>query len=48
MGNQETLYRYFVIHTKWYAAMVERFFGNLKHDWVFKIAQPSREHIKKM
>ncbi len=30
----------------WYKAVVERFFGSLKHDWIFKIAQPTREHIK--
>jgi len=28
-------------------AVVERFFGSLKHDWIFKIAQPTREHIAK-
>ncbi len=28
-------------------AVVEHFFGSLKHDWVFKIAQPTREHMKK-
>ncbi|MBT3202690.1 MAG: IS3 family transposase [Gammaproteobacteria bacterium] len=28
-------------------AVVERFFGSLKHDWVFKTAQPTREHMKK-
>ena len=28
-------------------AVVERFFGSLKHDWIFKIAQPTREHMKK-
>lgn len=27
--------------------MVERFFGSLKHDWIFKISQPTREHMKK-
>ncbi len=27
-------------------AVVERFFGSLKHDWIFKIAQPTREHMK--
>ena len=26
--------------------VVERFFGSLKHDWVFKVAQPTREHMK--
>ena len=28
-------------------AVVERFFGSLKHDWIFKIAQPTRDHMKK-
>jgi len=27
-------------------AVVERFFGSLKHDWIFKIPQPTREHMK--
>ncbi len=31
----------------WDNAVVERFFGSLKHDWVFKVAQPTREHMKK-
>jgi putative transposase len=26
--------------------VVERFFGSLKHDWILKIAQPTREHMK--
>jgi len=30
----------------WDNAVVERFFGSLKHDWLFKIAQPTREHMK--
>jgi putative transposase len=30
----------------WNNAVVERFFGSLKHDWVFKVAQPTREHMK--
>jgi len=30
----------------WDNAVVERFFGSLKHDWIFKIAQPTREHMK--
>jgi putative transposase len=25
--------------------LVEKFFGSLKHDWLFKVAQPTREHI---
>ena len=31
----------------WDNAVVERFFGSLKHDWVFKIAQPTHEHMRK-
>jgi len=31
----------------WDNAVVERFFGSLKHDWIFKISQPTREHMKK-
>jgi putative transposase len=31
----------------WGNAVVERFFGSLKHDWIFKIAQPTREHMRK-
>ena len=30
----------------WDNAVVERFFGSLKHDWIFKIAQPTREHMR--
>ncbi len=30
----------------WDNAVVERFFGSLKHDWIFKVAQPTREHVK--
>ena len=30
----------------WDNAVVERFFNNLKHDWIFKVAQPTREHVK--
>lgn len=26
--------------------MVERFFGNLKHDWILKVDEPTREHIR--
>lgn len=26
--------------------MVERFFGSLKHDWILKAPQPTREHMK--
>lgn len=31
----------------WDNAVVERFFGSFKHDWVLKVAQPTREHMKK-
>ena len=31
----------------WDNAVVERFFGSLKHDWILKIAQPTREHMKR-
>lgn len=31
----------------WDNAVVERFFGSLKHDWVLKVAQPTREHMMK-
>ncbi|EDU61152.1 hypothetical protein PROSTU_00835 [Providencia stuartii ATCC 25827] len=27
-------------------AVVERFFGSLKHDWVLKIPQPTRKQMK--
>ena len=30
----------------WDNAVVERFFGSLKHDWLLKINQPTREHAK--
>ncbi|WP_415776445.1 IS3 family transposase [Shewanella oncorhynchi] len=30
----------------WDNAVVERFFGSLKHDWIFKVAQPAREFMK--
>jgi len=30
----------------WNNAVVERFFGSLKHDWILKVAQPTREHMK--
>lgn len=31
----------------WDNAVVERFFGSLKHDWILKVHQPTRAHIKK-
>jgi putative transposase len=31
----------------WDNAVVERFFGSLKHDCIFKISQPTRDHMKK-
>lgn len=30
----------------WDNAVVERFFGSLKHDWIFKVHQPTRTHMK--
>ncbi len=30
----------------WDNAVVERFFGSLKHEWIFKVAQTTREHMK--
>ena len=30
----------------WDNAVVERFFGSLKHDWLFKVHQPTREHMQ--
>lgn len=26
--------------------VVEHFFGNLKHDWILNVVQPTRDHIK--
>ena len=30
----------------WDNTVVERFFGSLKHDWLFKVHQPTRVHMK--
>jgi putative transposase len=30
----------------WDNAVVERFFGSLKHDCIFKVSQPTREQMK--
>ena len=30
----------------WDNAVVERFFGSLKYDWIFKVHQPTCEHMK--
>ena len=30
----------------WDNAVVERFFGSLKHDWILKISQPTRKHMQ--
>jgi len=30
----------------WDNAVVERFFGSLKHDWILKVHQPTREHMR--
>ena len=35
------------VGASWDNTVVERFFGSLKHDWIFKIAQPTRGHMKK-
>lgn len=31
----------------WDNAVVERFFGSLKHDWLLKVHQPTRAHMKR-
>jgi len=31
----------------WDNAVVERFFGSLKHDWILKVKQPTRAHMKR-
>lgn len=31
----------------WDNAVVERFFGSLKHDWLLKIVQPTRKHMQR-
>jgi len=31
----------------WDNAVVERFFGSLKHDWIFKVHQSTRENMKR-
>ena len=30
----------------WDNAVVERFFGSLKHDWLLKVPQPTRQHMR--
>ena len=30
----------------WDNAGVERFLGSLKHDWLFKVPQPTRSHMR--
>ena len=30
----------------WDNAVVERFFGSLKHDWLLKVVQPTRKFTK--
>ncbi|WP_336132222.1 integrase core domain-containing protein, partial [Alteromonas sp. CH_XMU1407-6] len=30
----------------WDNTVVERFFGSLKHDWLLKVHQPTRAHMK--
>ena len=29
----------------WDNAVIERFFGSLKHDWILRVTQPTREHM---
>jgi putative transposase len=31
----------------WDNSVVERFSGSLKHDWILKIHQPTRTHMKR-
>ena len=31
----------------WDNAVVERFFGSLKYDWILKVDQPTRDHMRK-
>jgi len=31
----------------WDNAVVERFFGSLKHDWIFKVHQPTRDPMRR-
>jgi putative transposase len=31
----------------WDHAVVERFFSSLKHDWILKVPQPTREYMRK-
>jgi putative transposase len=31
----------------WDNAIDERFFGSVKHDWIFKVAQTTRDYMKK-
>ena len=35
-----------IVGACWDKAVVERFFGSLKHDWILKVTQPTREHVK--
>jgi putative transposase len=30
----------------WDNAVVKRFFGSLKHDWLLEVPQPTREHMR--
>lgn len=30
----------------WDKAVIERFLGSLKHDWILKVAQPTWEHMQ--
>ena len=34
------------VGASWDNAVVERFFGSLKHDWIFNVNQPTRAFMK--
>jgi len=34
------------VRASWDNTVAERFFGILKHGWIFQVAQPIREYIK--
>jgi putative transposase len=35
------------VGASWDNAVIERFSGSLKHDWLFKVSQPTPEHMNK-
>lgn len=34
------------VGARWHSAVDERFFGSFKHDWAFKIVEPTRGCMK--